>query len=161
MSLAAFCLTTVLIFILVIECFDSREVKPYISKKKRPPERIWIKSLIMAMNCCTLAMTKVITNMKVRNRNQPPGHHIYGYCYRCKKNRCGISPVSPCMTSMWSNGWTTTQAFGRQFDLDPQALMLDDGTSACITKDKDHFIEMPKHVDREVKGIKGHAKATH
>ena len=65
------------------------------------------------------------------------------------------------MTSSWSNGWTTTQAFGRQFDSDSQALMLDDGVSACITNDKDDFIELPKHVDRKVKGIKGHAKAAH
>ena len=39
--------------------------------------------------------------------------------------------------------------------------MLDDGASACITNDKDNFIESPKCVDRKVKWIKGHAKATH
>ena len=50
---------------------------------------------------------------------------------------------------------------GRQFDSDLRALMLDDGASACITNDKNDFIEPPKRVDRKVKGIKGHAKATH
>ena len=39
--------------------------------------------------------------------------------------------------------------------------MLDDGTSACITNDKGDFIEPPKRVDRKVRGIKGHTKATH
>ena len=39
--------------------------------------------------------------------------------------------------------------------------MLDDGTSACITNDKGDFIEPPKRVDRKVRGIKGHAEATH
>ena len=39
--------------------------------------------------------------------------------------------------------------------------MLDDGVSACITNNKDDFIELPKRVDHKVKGIKGHAKATH
>ena len=39
--------------------------------------------------------------------------------------------------------------------------MLDDGASACITNDKDDFIEPPKHVDHKVKGINGRAKATH
>ena len=33
--------------------------------------------------------------------------------------------------------------------------------SACITNDKDDFIEPPKCVDHKVRGIKGHAKATH
>ena len=65
------------------------------------------------------------------------------------------------MTSTWPNGWTSTQATGRQFDSDSQALMLDNGTSACITNDKHDFIEPPKRVDRKVKGIKGHMKATH
>ena len=39
--------------------------------------------------------------------------------------------------------------------------MLDDGASACITNDANDFIEPPKRVDRKVKGIKGHAQATH
>ena len=39
--------------------------------------------------------------------------------------------------------------------------MLDDGASACITNDKNDFTEPPRGVDRKVKGIKGHAKATH
>ena len=39
--------------------------------------------------------------------------------------------------------------------------MLDDGASACITNNKHDFIEPPKCVDHKVKGIKGHAKATH
>ena len=39
--------------------------------------------------------------------------------------------------------------------------MLDDGASACITNDKGDFIEPPTKVNRKVRGIKGHAKATH
>ena len=39
--------------------------------------------------------------------------------------------------------------------------MLDDGASACITNCKEDFIESPKRVGRKVKGIKGHADATH
>ena len=40
-------------------------------------------------------------------------------------------------------------------------LMLHDGASACITNDAHDFIEPPKRVDKKVKGIKGHARATH
>ena len=32
---------------------------------------------------------------------------------------------------------------------------------ACITNDKGDFIETPTRVNRKVRGIKGHAKATH
>ena len=39
--------------------------------------------------------------------------------------------------------------------------MLDNGASACITNDKDDFVEPPKRVDCKVRGIEGHAKATH
>ena len=65
------------------------------------------------------------------------------------------------MTTTWSNRWTKSPPVGKQFDSDSQALMLDDHTSACITNDKDDFIKLPKHVDRKVRGIKGHTKATH
>ena len=65
------------------------------------------------------------------------------------------------MTTMWPKEWTKTLSLGRQFDSDSQALVLDDGASACITNDKNNFVEPPKCVDRKVKGTKGHAKATH
>ena len=39
--------------------------------------------------------------------------------------------------------------------------MLDDGTSACITNNINDFTDPPKRVDQKVKGIKGHARATH
>ena len=58
----------------------------------------------------------------------------------------------------WTNERITPSG---TFDSDSQALMLDDGASACITKDTRDFIEPPKRVDRKVKGIKGHAQATH
>ena len=39
--------------------------------------------------------------------------------------------------------------------------MLDDRASASITNCMDDFIKSPKRVDRKMKGIKGHANATH
>ena len=65
----------------------------------------------------------------------------------------------PVMTTTWTNG-TSDIPPGRQFDSDSQALTLDDGASACITNDKRDFIEPPTRVNRKVRGIKGHAKAT-
>ena len=58
----------------------------------------------------------------------------------------------------WENRSSPSQGI---FDSDAQSLMLDDGASACITNDKDDFTEPPKRVDKKVKGIKGHAHATH
>ena len=65
------------------------------------------------------------------------------------------------MTTTWGNGTFKTPQGSRQFDSDSRALMLDDGTSACITNDKGDFIEPPMKVNCKVRGIKGHAKATH
>ena len=62
------------------------------------------------------------------------------------------------MTTTWASDNNATPGM---FDSDSQALMLDDGASVCITNDKNDFIETPQRVDRRVKGIKGHAKATH
>ena len=62
------------------------------------------------------------------------------------------------MTTTWASERTPSQ---RSFDSDSQALMLDDRASACITNDKEDFIEPPKCVVRKVKGIKLHANATH
>ena len=65
------------------------------------------------------------------------------------------------MTSTWANPWSAPRVPARQFDSDLHELMLDDGASACITNCKEDFVEPPKRVDRKVKGIKGHADATH
>ena len=65
------------------------------------------------------------------------------------------------MTTTWVNGISKSPPLAKQFDSDSQALMLDNGASACITNNKDDFIKPPKCVDRKVRGIKGHTKATH
>ena len=65
------------------------------------------------------------------------------------------------MTTTWASGKAKVPPGGKQFDSDSRALMLDDRAMACITNDKDDFIERPKGVDRKVRGIKGHAKANH
>ena len=48
-----------------------------------------------------------------------------------------------------------------QFDSDSQMPMVDDGTSACITTDKNDFIGTSKTISRKVNGINGQAQATH
>ena len=92
-----------------------------------------------------------IGNMKVRRQYRPPGLQYSGHCHMHKKRKLVRHASLTGMT-------TTSQG---TFDSNAQALMLDDRASACITNDKEDFIEPPKQVDRKVKGIKGHANATH
>ena len=65
------------------------------------------------------------------------------------------------MTTTWAKAKPRSRSRDMQFNSDSQTLMLDDGMSACITNDRDDFIEPPKRVDRKVKGINGHMYATH
>ena len=161
MSIAAFFLMSGLIFILILDCIDAGEPHPYVPKTRQPHKSLGIKTLCKAMNWCTSIMTNVINNMKVRHKYQPPGHCYFGHRYRCKKYRCGLHTALTSMTTTWANEWSKSPSLGRQFDSDLQALMLGDCASACITNDKDDFIEPPKRVDYKVNSIKGHAKATH
>ena len=62
------------------------------------------------------------------------------------------------MTTTWSSEQIAPSG---TFDSDAQTLMLDDGASACIMNNINDFIQPPKRADKMVKGIKGHAQATH
>ena len=68
------------------------------------------------------------------------------------------APPLTGMTTTWSSEQVAPSG---TFDSDAQTLMLDDDASACITNDINDFIQPPERVDKMVKGIKGHAQATH
>ena len=78
-----------------------------------------------------------------------------------KRHRYTARDHVTCLTSTWSRQWSAPRTRAKQLDSDSHILMLDDGASACITNCKEDFIEPPKKVNRKVKGIKGHANATH
>ena len=106
----------------------------------------------------TTIVVERINNMKVRRRLRPLELRYSGYRPKCKKGKYVPNVALTCMTTKWSNDQIVQPS---TFDSDAQALMLDDGASACITNDPHDFIEPPKRVDKKVKGIKGHAQATH
>ena len=111
----------------------------------------------------TEPLYKAINTMKVRRKYHPRGLRSAGprRCWSRKVPRERLHHNSiPAMTTTWAHGVSKTPP-GRQFDSDSRALMLDDGASACITNDKSDFIEPPTKVNRKVRGIKGHAKATY
>ena len=103
----------------------------------------------------------MIMNIQVRRRYRPQKPRTCGTRTRQKKRRHVPSTQVINMTSTWSTQWSAPRAQATQFDSDSHILMLDDGASACITNCKEDFVEPPKHMDRKVKGIKGHADATH
>ena len=96
--------------------------------------------------------------MKVRRRYHPPRLRYSGHRPKRKKGKCIPYTNLTGMTTTWTSEQIAPSG---TFDSDSQVLMLDDGTSTCITNNTRDFIEPPKRVDRKVKGIKGHAQATH
>ena len=96
--------------------------------------------------------------MKACRYSQTPVLRYSGYRHRRKKRKLAHHSLLTGMPSTWDSNNLSARG---TFDSDAQVLMLDDGASACITNDKLDFIEPPKRADRKVKGIKGHAHATH
>ena len=158
LSLTAIFLMSGIIAYIILDFFAPREPLPCVPKKRCHHTSRLFTSVLNAMNRCATAIMKSIDNMKVRCQYRPPGHHYTGHHHRCKKGKPIINATLTGMTTTWAN---YRMASPRMFDSDSQALMLDDGTSACITNNKNDFIEPPQWVDHKVKGIKGHAKATH
>ena len=145
----------------MLEFASPEEEQPYVPKRFRPPKRRWIHSIQNAMVRSTEPFLNAITTLKMHRKYQTIGFRSA----RPRRRRRKKVPLAhlhqdtiPAMTTTWANGETPP---GRQFDSDSRALMLDDGASACITNDKGDFIEPPTKVNRKVRGIKGHAKATH
>ena len=127
LSLAAFCLTTALIVIIFFEVYTPGGPKPYMPKKHQSPKSLWIKSLLKALNWCTMVTTKLIINSRVRHMYQPQHPRICGRCQQQRKQQRASFTTVTCMTSTWGNGWSTPCAREKQFDSDFHALMLDDG----------------------------------
>ena len=126
-----------------------------------PPKSLWLKAFCAAFHRLMARLEKTILNMKVRRSYQPPKPWTFVRRTRQKKHRRASLAQVTNMTSTWFNPGAATRPSARQFDSDSHDLMLDDGASACITNCEDDFVEPPKRVNRKVKGIKGHADATH
>ena len=161
MALTAFIVGAVVIFILIIEACTPEGPKTYIPRKQRPPKSLWLKAFCAAFHRLMARLEKTILNMKVRRSYRPPKPWTYGRRTRQKTHRRASLAQVTNMTSTWFNPGAATHPSARQFDSDSHDLMLDDGASACITNCEDDFVEPPKRVNRKVKGIKGHADATH
>ena len=118
--------------------------------------------MIKRLRACAAPLVTAIMRLKVRRRQRRHRSQRVGPRRRryMKVPRDHILHDSiPVMTTTWEDN--VSKPLGKQFDSDSRTLMIDDGASACITNDKGDFIEPPKKVKRKVRGIKGHAKATH
>ena len=161
LALYTFSVCAIIFLLLLIEMHALEAPKQYVPKKQRPLESRWTKAFFQALNRLADEAEKMFMNIKVRQRYRPQKPRTCGRCTRWKKQRLVSLTQVINMTSTWSNQWSVPRTPARQFDSDSHMLMLDDGASACITNCKEDFIEPPKRVDRKVKGIKGHADATH
>ena len=96
--------------------------------------------------------------MKIKRRSRPLKLRYTGYRPKRKKGKHALRAPLTGMTTTWSSEQIAPLG---TFDSDAQTLMLEDRASACIMNDINDFIQPPKRVDKMVKGIKGHAQATH
>ena len=161
LALDACCLITTSILILIFEVCAPEGSKPYVPKRQRPPKSMWVRTVFKDFNSFTDGLTKMIMNIRVRLRYHP--QKLRTGTKRTRQKRQCFVPYAQItsMTTTWPHQWSAPRARTQQFDSDSHAFMLDDRASACITNCKEDFIESPKRVDRKVKGIKGHADATH
>ena len=162
MTISAFFLTFSVIVLITLDCTRPEEKPSYVPKRLRPHKSTWIKSMIKRLRACAAPLVTAIMRLKIRRRQRRHRSQRAGPRRRryMKVPRDHILHDSiPVMTTTWEDN--VSKPLGKQFDSDSRTLMIDDGASACITNDKGDFIEPPKKVNRKVRGIKGHAKATH
>ena len=126
-----------LIICLFIDALALQEPPPYVPKQRRKPQCYLSLLMKCALARCTNTVTAQVEQMKVRRHYRTPGLHYYGYRHRRKKRKLVPQASLTGMTTTWSSPRSPSQG---TFDSDAQALMLDDGASACITNDKDDFI---------------------
>ena len=156
--IAAMMIVSGIITYLIFASILPQEPPPYRPRKRRRPRNRVNHTILKAIDVGINIITNSINNMKVQRCHRPLGLYISRYRPRRKKYKPSLPAPLSGMTTTWAHDNDTSLGM---FDSDAQALMLDDGASACITNDKNDFTEPPRRVDRKVKEIKGHAKATH
>ena len=143
---------------LIFDIVAPKEQAAYVPKKRRKCKNGLSTVLFNALDQGATTIMERINNLKVWRRSYPPKLRYSGHRPKCKKGKHVLSAALTGMTTTWSSEQITPSG---TFDSDAQTLMLDEGTSACIMNDANDFIEPPKRVNKKVKGIKGHAQATH
>ena len=143
---------------LIFDIVAPKEQAAYVPKNRRKCKNGLSTVLFNALDQGATTIMERIANLKVRHRSHPPKLHYSGHRPKRKKGKHVLRAALTGMTTTWSSEQITPSG---TFDSDAQTLMLDEGTSACITNDANDFIEPPKRVNKKVKGIKGHAQATH
>ena len=119
------------IFWFVLGILEPPDSPPYVPRRKRKPLRgsHFLRTLITK---CTVTITAQVDNVKVRRHYRTPSLPFNGYRHRRKKRKL-VPPTSMTgMTMTWDSNSSPSPSQGI-FDSDAQALMLDDGASACDT----------------------------
>ena len=146
------------IICLIFDDLVPQKQPSYVPRKRRGCSNRMHKVFLGILSQCCDSLEACIKNLKVRRRYHPPRLYYTGQRTKRKKGKYTMQTDITGMTTTWEN---ERNAPSGSFDSDSQALMLDDGASACITNNFKDFTDPPKWADRKVKGIKGHAQATH
>ena len=158
LTISAFLIVSSIIFSILLDSILPQDPPTYIPRRRHRHHGQFYNVIFKVIHDGFDSITHYIDKLKVQRRLRPPGVYYYRIRPRRKKYKVSLQSALTGMTTTWA---PDNNASPGMFDSDSQALMLDDGASACITNDKNDFIEPPQRVDRRVKGIKGHAKATH
>ena len=158
LTIAAVMIVSGIITYLIFDSLPPQEPPTCIPRRHCCHNSQLSNTIIKALDDGINTITKGINKMKVQRRRRPLGFFNYSFHPRRKKYKASLHASLTGMTTTWAQD---SNASPGMFDSDSQSLMLDDGASACITNDKNDFTDPPRRVDRKVKGIKGHAKATH
>ena len=142
---------------LIFDAVAPKDQPTYVPRRRQKHWNVLSTSLFQVLDQGASIIMERINNMRVKRRARPPQLRYSGY--RPKRKKSKYTPHTP-LTSMTTT-WSREQIAKARFDSGAQSLMLDDGASACITNDINDFIHPPQKVDKMVKGIKGHAQATH
>ena len=143
---------------LMFDIVAPKEQPAYVPKKRRKRKTGLATVLFNALDQGAMTILGRINNMKVRHMYHPPKLRYSGHRPKRKKGKHVLSAALTGMRTTWSSGQIAPTF---TFDSDAQTLMLYDGASASFTNDVNDFIEPPKRVNKNVKGIKGHAQAAH
>ena len=144
LTLAAIFAVSGLIMCLMFDGVAPKELPAYVPKTRRRLKSCLSIALLGALDQCAMTLTEHINNMKVRRRYHLPRLHYSGHRPKRKKGKCVLKTTLTGMITTWTSERIAPSG---TFDSDSQALMLDDGASACITNNMKDFIEPPRRVD--------------
>ena len=138
LAISAFLIVSSIIFYLLLDSLLRQDPPTYIPSRHRRHYGQFCNAIFKVIHDGFNSITHCIDKLKVQRRLRPPGVYYYRFRPRRKKYKVSLQAALTGMTTTWA---PDNNASPGMLDSDSQALMLDDGASACITNDKNDFVE--------------------